>query len=160
MINVWGLESWNIQMTSFDTALALIVAASTGFGMMLGYGWLYPKYWQAEHDLDDYYDAQSEWLSGLQRERTKLLGVQVDLDIIKRERAAFKAKQRANGKKARAVQLAAQKAQAEIDSARFKDIASRLPFQPLRPREEVVAGDDDAARLGRMIERQNARVSW
>lgn len=130
-------------MIEFDLALGLTVAASTGFGAMLGYGWLYPKYWQALSDVDDADASIDMWVHYFGDERAKLLDVQVELDIMKRERAAFKAEQSANGKKARAIQMAAQADQAAADAAKSRDIASRLPKQPLRPREEVVAGVDE-----------------
>lgn len=126
-------------MTEFDAALALTVASSTGFGAMLGYGWLYPRYHEAVRAYTVWRGDAKAYIKLLADEQTDLLHAKAELDIMLYLRARDMRKRSAAAKVARAAQLAHRPEQLSAERDRVMDVAKALPVQPLRPRDEVVA---------------------
>lgn len=130
-------------MTMFDAVIYGIVAASIALGWLLRT----PTIWALRREITSF-DRFMAGISAI-RASNQAIGTSLvsELRALRLERAELQERQRAHltriGARGNASQKASRKARDAETRRRYREIAERLaaqPAQPLRPRDEVVAG--------------------
>lgn len=127
-------------MTPFDAVLLGTVVAS----IMLGWLLRTPTFWALRREIVSF----DRFMAGISAIRASNRAIEAslanELRALRLERAELQERQHAHltriGVKGNASQKASRKARDQETRRRYREIADKLAAQPLRPRDEVVAG--------------------